>query len=96
MVTIANLAQKTNIEQEVNENNAAYIKVRIRKPIKQSLEKCTEQELSVLLKEQSENLITINGEKLSKYYYEIVDIKYDDNSKKVNEVYIDKLEEKGK
>lgn len=96
MVTLANLAQKTNIEQEVNENNSAYIKVRIRKPIKQSLEKCTEKELNDLLKEQSDNLITIDGEKVSRYYYEIVEIRYDNNSKKVNEVYIDKLEQKNK
>lgn len=96
MVTLSNLAQKTNIEQEVNENNSAYIKVRIRKPIKQSLEKCTEKELNDLLKEQSDNLITIDGEKVSRYYYEIVEIRYDNNSKKVNEVYIDKLEQKNK
>lgn len=96
MVTLANLAQKTNIEQEVNENNSAYIKVRIRKPIKQSLEKCTEKELNDLLKEQSDNLITIDGEKVSRYYYEIVEIRYNNNSKKVNEVYIDKLEQKNK
>lgn len=93
VVTLANLAHKTNIEQEVNENNTAYIKVRLIKT-KQSLEKYTEEQLNELLQEQSNELIRINDEIVSKYYYKIVQINYDDNSKKVNEVYIDKYERK--
>ncbi len=89
------MARKTNIEQEVNENNTAYIKVRLTKT-KQSLEKYTEQQLNELLQEQSDELIKINGEVVSKYYYKIVQINYDNNSKKVNEVYIDKYERKNK
>lgn len=93
VVTLANLAHKTNIEQEVNENNIAYIKVRLRNT-RQSLEKYTEQELNELLKEQSDKLTNINGEIVSRYYYKIAEIKYDENSGRVNEVYIDKYERK--
>ena len=46
------------------------------------------------MQEQSDELIRINDEIVSKYYYKIVQINYDDNSKKVNEVYIDKYERK--
>ena len=58
IVTLANLAHKTNIEQEVNENSVAYIKVRIRNT-KQSLEKFTEEQLKELLQEQSDELVKI-------------------------------------
>ncbi len=93
IVTLANLAHKTNIEQEVNENSVAYIKVRIRNT-KQSLEKFTEEQLKELLQEQSDELVKINDEIVSKYYYKIVEINYDENSEKVNEVYINKYERK--
>lgn len=93
IVTLANLAHKTNIEQEVNENSVAYIKVRIRNT-KQSLEKFTEEQLKELLQEQSDELVKINDEIVSKYYYKIVEINYDKNSEKVNEVYINKYERK--
>ncbi len=95
VVTLANLAHKTNIEQEVNENNISYIKIKLTNS-KQSLEKLTEEQLNKLLQEQSDELVKINDEIVSRYYYKISQINYDENSKKVNEVYIDKYERKSK
>lgn len=95
VVTLANLAQKNNIEQEVQEGNTAYIKVRLKEP-KYSLEKFTEEQLNKLLQEQSDNLIKIDDELVSKYYYKIIDIKLDENSGRINYVYIEKMQRKSK
>lgn len=55
VVTLANLAHKTNIEQEVEENNEAYISVLLGK--NQKLEKYTEDQLNDMLREDSNSIV---------------------------------------
>lgn len=93
VVSIANLAHKTNLEEEVDKGNILYIQVLANNflPSNKNIEKCSEDELKKLLKQQINEYVKVDKEDGSgdfdykpKYYYKLINIEVNNTSGKIN------------